>query len=93
MMPFHFRLLSLESTLFDDDITYVTLPGIKGQFTLYANHMPFITAITSGLISLSVHKDNIPKAFPIVGGFVDMTGDTCTVFTDDHQNVNGKPTS
>ena len=88
MTYFSFNILSLTHTIFTGKVRQITLPGVKGQMTLLADHMPIVSALSAGHVSvwLDESKDSL-KAFPIPGGFVDMKDNECTVFVNDQDDV------
>ncbi|MES2252329.1 MAG: hypothetical protein V4482_01420 [Pseudomonadota bacterium] len=88
MTYFTFNILSTTHTIFTGKIRQITLPGVKGKMTLSADHMPIISALSAGHVSvwLDESKDSL-KVFPIPGGFVDMKDNKCIVFVNDQDDL------
>ena len=88
MAYFSFNILSTTHTIFAGKIRQISLPGVKGKMTLLAGHMPIISALTAGHVSIwqDESKESL-KVFPIPGGFVDMKDNKCTVFVNDQDDL------
>lgn len=88
MTYFAFNILSTTRTIFSGNIKQISLPGVKGKMTLLADHMPLISALTAGHVSVwcDETKESL-KVFPIPGGFVEMKNNQCTVFVNDQDDL------
>ena len=88
MTYFSFNILSTTRTIFTGKIRQIMLPGVKGEMTLLADHMPIISALSAGHVTIWVDesKESL-KVFPIPGGFLDMNDNQCTVFVNDQDDV------
>ena len=54
-----------------DDTDAVTAPGELGEFEIFVGHVPFLTELHSGVLTLG---ENGPKAYYAVGpGFLEVT--------------------
>ena len=49
---FTLTVSSVEEILFSGEATAVTLPGAKGEFTILANHEPFIALLRKGSVRI-----------------------------------------
>lgn len=84
MRTFLFTLTSINHTAFSVMLHKVTLPGVKGDMTLLADHMPIISALKPGHISMWTSDDpNSLQTLPVPGGFVEMRNNECVVFAND----------
>ncbi len=64
-------LLTPEKTLFDGEVESVTIPGTKGQFTVWKKHASLITTLAKGEVYFkSVQGEN--HKFHIEGGFAEI---------------------
>ncbi len=81
IMPcFSFHILSAHHVIYNADVREVIAPSIKGQMTILADHMPIVATLTQGTVSIRLSDENISKDFEILGGFLDMNQNKCTVF-------------
>jgi len=58
---FNLSIYTLEKTLFEDDITSVTVPGIDGELGILTNHIPLLTPLIKG--SIKIKKTLKPKRY------------------------------
>jgi F-type H+-transporting ATPase subunit epsilon len=70
------KILSLEGTLFEGEVSQVSLPTIEGVITVLKNHIPVITQLKQGTIKT---PDN---SFEISGGFAEITGEKVVVLAN-----------
>ena len=74
------EIVTPEAKVFSDDVEMVTLTGVEGDMGIYPDHMPVMTQIVAGEITVRQHGANI---FLAVGdGFAEITGDHVAVMTD-----------
>lgn len=60
------KIYSLEGTMFEGEVSQVSLPGGDGEITVLKNHIPLITTLKKGVIKFG--KENIS----IEGGFAEI---------------------
>lgn len=72
----HLVIASVGETRFDGRASSVTLPGSAGEFTVLANHEPFVTTLKSGTITVRADET---KEFAIEGGVLEMSGNRAIV--------------
>jgi len=77
----HFSLVSPEKELFSASVDSVTVPGSEGDFGVYPEHMPVMTAIRPGAIS--VMNDETERRIYILGGFADVTAEGLTILAEE----------
>jgi F-type H+-transporting ATPase subunit epsilon len=58
----------------------VTLPGVEGEMGIYPNHVPLMTQIAAG--EISVRKGGRDYFLAVGEGFVEITGQRVAVMTD-----------
>lgn len=83
---FHFQLVALSGTKFDDDVYEVILPTLDGQIGVLAHHMPLISVATTGAIMVRRNArdlDNQREYFATNGGIVDVANNTLRVLVDE----------
>ena len=76
-----FELVSPERVEVARKIRMVTLPGSEGQFAVLVNHAPLVAALRPGVVV--IEDDHGPaERFFVDGGFVEVTGQSCTVMVE-----------
>tara|TARA_B100001971_G_C17908397_1_gene391604 strand:+ start:153 stop:572 length:420 start_codon:yes stop_codon:yes gene_type:complete len=65
-----FTVVTPERTVFDEEVDSVTLPTREGEITILPDHLPLITPLTSGVITLQKDKEEVHMASS--GGFVQV---------------------
>lgn len=48
----HLRIISPSSTIYDDMVSMVVMPGAEGVFAVLPNHMPLIASLKEGNIQI-----------------------------------------
>lgn len=80
-----FSLITPERTVFYEEVYEVILPSTEGQISIFPNHLPIVTLVQSGILSLRKQKDtpdNQLEHVAISGGFVEITGDKVKILAD-----------
>lgn len=79
MTPFTFEMLSLtKKELVFDNTTSVTVNTSAGVISIYAKHMPLITNVVPGEITLK--ENNTVHKYEHDGGIIVMDKNVCTFF-------------
>jgi len=74
------EIVTPEAKTFSEDVDMVTLPGVEGEMGIYPMHVPLMTQIAAGEISV---RSGTREFFLAVGeGFVQITGEKVAVMTD-----------
>ena len=74
------EIVTPQATTYSEDVDMVNLPGLEGDMGVYPEHVPLMTQIGSGEISVSKSGE---QHFLAVGeGFVEITGEKVAVLTD-----------
>lgn len=74
------EIVTPDAKVFSDDVEMVTLPGVEGEMGIYPQHVPVLTQIVPGEISV---RQNGRDFFLAVGeGFVEITGQRVAIMTD-----------
>ncbi len=77
-MNIHLQILTPEKRLFDGQVSKVTLPGTKGQFTVLPRHAALVSSLGKGVINFSEvrHEDKpnegVEHIVSILRGFVEV---------------------
>lgn len=71
------KIISPAEILFEGEVSAVTLPGVKGKFSVLNNHASLISTLTSGEISYLI--DGERQSRHIDGGIVDVDNNVVSV--------------
>lgn len=66
------QIHTLEKTLFTGRVDRVTLPGREGELTVHDNHMPLLTTLKKGLVTVRSARDGEPWRHEIAGGILEV---------------------
>ncbi|MCA9324468.1 ATP synthase F1 subunit epsilon [Candidatus Saccharibacteria bacterium] len=83
---FHFQLVSLSGTQFDDDVYEVVLPTLDGEIGVLSHHMPLVSVATNGAIAVrreAKDADREREYFACSGGVIEVSGNTLRVLVDE----------
>lgn len=83
---FHFQLVSITGTQFDDDVYEVTLPTLSGEIGVLSKHMPLVSVATTGAIAVrrnAKDTDRQREFFATTGGVVEVSDNTLRVLVDE----------
>jgi len=74
-------VVSVERTVFSDDVDMVLAPGIEGQLGILPHHAPLMTALVPGeLIIRRAGQEDLHMA--VGGGFMEVRPDRVTILAD-----------
>lgn len=82
----HFQLVTLSGVKFNEDVYEVILPTLDGQIGVLTDHMPLISAATTGIISVRKSPkdpDSAMEHFATFGGVVEVANNTLRVLVDE----------
>lgn len=71
MATLHFELVSPERVLFSGEVEAVMLPGTEGDMTVLPGHAPVMTALKTGVLIATNHRDNGERVL-VRGGFAEV---------------------
>ena len=71
------EIVSPEATLFQGEITSITLPGVDGSFQILNNHAPIVSILKQGTIKIAAPSFKIKKA--VAGKFAKLNEQTYTL--------------
>lgn len=77
----HFDLVSPEKRLMTADVDRVTVPGTEGQFGVYADHAPVMSALRPGMVEILDGSET--KRIFVRGGFVEVNKEGLTVLAEE----------
>ncbi|MGV3771298.1 MAG: F0F1 ATP synthase subunit epsilon [Verrucomicrobiales bacterium] len=74
------EIVTPEAVTYSEDVDMVTLPAAQGEMGIYPMHVPLMTQITSG--EVTVRKNGQDYFLAVGEGFVEITGDRVAILTD-----------
>ncbi|WP_375573430.1 F0F1 ATP synthase subunit epsilon [Ahrensia marina] len=83
---FPFELVSPERQLVTGEATQVVVPGAEGQFTVLANHAPFLSTLKPGVLEVTMADGSTDRIF-VRGGFADANPEGLTLLAEEAQRV------
>ncbi len=72
------RVISAQSTIFEGEVTSVTLPGEKGAFMVLQNHASIVSTLVKGKLTY-VPVNGSATDHEIDGGIVDVDNNVVSV--------------
>ncbi len=79
-MPIRCEIVTQETTVFSDDVDYVSLPGREGVVGVLPNHSPLLTVLSFG--EVYTRKNGEAQYFAVGGGFAEVQPDKVIVLAD-----------
>ncbi|HOW51345.1 MAG TPA: ATP synthase F1 subunit epsilon [bacterium] len=74
------RILTRTGEVYSGNATSVVLPGAQGTMEVLHRHVPFISVLNTGVIT--VKRDRITREFTLSSGIAFLVNDDLTVFSD-----------
>ncbi len=85
---FKFELVTPERMLMSQDVARVVLPGLEGQFTVFAGHAPVISALRPGVIEIGISDARTVRVY-VRGGFAEVDAASTTVLAEHAWDIEG----
>ena len=80
MATLKLEIVTPESKVYSEDVDMVTLPGIEGEMGIFPMHVPLMTQLSAG--EVSVRKGDQEFFLAVGDGFVEVTGEHVSILTD-----------
>jgi F-type H+-transporting ATPase subunit epsilon len=77
---FKLEIVTPDGTIYSEEVEMVTLPGIEGQMGVYPQHLPLMTQMVPG--EISVRKATHEYYLAVGEGLIEITSDHVAVLTD-----------
>ena len=81
-----FELVLPERLLVSEGADMVVVPGEEGDFGVLPGHALFLSGVRSGTIE-TYNGETISDRIFVAGGFVEVTGERCTVLSEEAVNL------
>lgn len=72
------KIITPLKTEFKGEVSYIEVPTIAGVIGVYPNHIPLITALTSGVIKLRTSQNEVIE-FGVKDGFLRLSQNRCNI--------------
>lgn len=80
MATLKLEIVTPEAKVYSEDVDMVTLPGSEGEMGIFPMHVPLMTQLAAG--EVSVRKDGQDFLLAVGDGFVEVTGERVSILTD-----------
>ncbi|MBK9137910.1 MAG: ATP synthase F1 subunit epsilon [Verrucomicrobia bacterium] len=80
MATLKLEIVTPEGKTCSEDVDMVTLPGVEGEMGIYPQHVPLLTQIAPG--EITVRRGGQEYFLAVGPGFVEITGERVSVLTD-----------
>lgn len=80
----HFKLITPEKIIFEDDVEAVYAKGVSGSFGILPNHIPFMSSLAVDIAK--VIKNNEEIKFSIIGGALQFKNNEAIILTEAAEN-------
>lgn len=80
------QLVALDGVKFEEEAYSITLPTLDGEITVYKDHMPLMTALQAGMITIRRHHEDPDYKFDhyaSFGGVADISSDQVRILVDE----------
>jgi len=74
------EIVTPDARTFSENVEMVTLPGAEGEMGIFPNHVPLMTQVVAG--EISVRMGGRDHFLAIGDGFAEITGERVAVMTD-----------
>ncbi len=81
MATIQIEVVSAEAHVFSGQATFVTLPGASGELGILPGHIPLLTTLRPGTVSIKTVEGQEEMIF-VAGGFLEVQPHSITVLTD-----------
>lgn len=75
----HVVIAKVNEVYFDGEAHSMTVPATAGEMTVLTHHMPLITTLKKGSITLRETTESDPKVIDIESGLLEVRRDGATV--------------
>ncbi len=80
MATLKLEIVTPEGVTASEEVDMVTLPGVEGEMGIYPQHVPLVTELVPG--EITVRRGGHDYYLAVGPGFVEITGERVAVLTD-----------
>ncbi len=77
---FHLEIRTPQQLIYEGDVSSVRAPGELGSFEILPGHIPFLTVLEIG--EVSIRETNTPQSLAVSGGVFEVLRTGVTVLSD-----------
>ena len=75
----HVVIAKVDEVFYDGEAYSLSVPGRDGEMTILGEHMPLVTTLKPGELSLRERAGSEVKKFPVTSGVLEVRHDGATV--------------
>jgi F-type H+-transporting ATPase subunit epsilon len=75
----HLVIAKVDEVLFEGEAKSMTVPGQEGELTVMGEHMPLISTLKEGDITVRFGDGSAPRVFHVTDGVLEVRRDGATV--------------
>ncbi len=87
MATFQLSIVTPETTIFDEMVESIVVPGAKGYLGVLANHAPLITPLQPGKITIYLPGRSTEIILAVAGGFLEVAQNQATILADSAEHA------
>lgn len=84
MSPLSVDVISSEGIIWSGTASYVSVPGVSGEFGVLPGHQPIVSLLREGQARIIRDGQGTTLTVPIHSGLVFVEGDEVTILPDNH---------
>ena len=83
MTPFHLSIVTPAKTIYEGEVTSVTLPAADGYLGVWAHHAPMVAAMRPGVLNFDdVENPDRALIYAVGGGFCEVSNNKLSILVD-----------
>lgn len=82
MKTLKIKIVTPEKVIYEGEVMSVSLPTVEGEITILPGHIPVISAITAGELSVRYDNKMSEEFFSITRGVAEIDSKNVTILTD-----------
>lgn len=87
MADLRLQIVTSQRTVFDENVTALTLPGEAGYFGILAHHAPIVAVLQKG--NVTIRRGSREDRLGISGGFLEMSNNVATLLAQELTGLEG----
>lgn len=80
--PFQLTIVTPEKTVYEGEVTSLTLPAVDGYLGIWANHAPMVAALTPGVLTLLEKDEHSAPLYAVGAGFAEVSDNKVILLVD-----------
>ncbi len=82
------EIVTPESLLLSEDVAMVVAPGVEGDFGVLSGHVPFVSTLRPGIVTVyEAEPDVATHRYFVTGGFTEAVASRCTVLVEEARDM------